>query len=189
MFGHYPPDMNEGSAMEPLTHTQQVQNLFVRNTGQIKGFILGLIPDFSETEDILQEVFMMITRQADEFELGTNFLAWAHAIARLKVKESYRRQKRLPYLLSNEVMQTLSEVVPEDEGIWERRHQALAGCLDAIAPKARRIMELRYVQGLVPSDIAEAISWSVGAVNVQLARSRKYLRECSQRKLLKENLP
>ncbi|MBA4387136.1 MAG: RNA polymerase subunit sigma-24 [Verrucomicrobia bacterium] len=174
--------------MDTLTHTEQVQNLFVKNISQIRGFIFGLVPDFAAAEDVLQEVFLVITRRADTFEIETNFMGWAYGIARLKAKEFIRREKQLPDLLSEEAMDALAEVGPEDETGWDVRRQALADCLKAVAPKAREVMELRYVQGLLPGQIAKEVSWSMGAVNVQLSRVRKYLRECSRRKLATEGL-
>jgi RNA polymerase sigma-70 factor (ECF subfamily) len=54
----------------------RVQQLFVKHQSRIKAFILSLQPDFSEADDILQEVFLVVTRKAIEFKEGSNFMAW-----------------------------------------------------------------------------------------------------------------
>ena len=43
---------------------------------------------------VLQEVFLVITRKANDFEEGTNFFAWACTIARFKLLELLRRRAR-----------------------------------------------------------------------------------------------
>jgi RNA polymerase sigma-70 factor, ECF subfamily len=174
--------------MDELTHEEQVQGLLVKNISQIKGFILGLVSDFSAADDVLQEVCLVIARQAHTFEIGTEFKAWARSIARLKVKEYFRQKQKLPLALSEEAMDAVASVAEENDHGWEIRRQALADCLKTIAPKAKQMMELRYGQGLPPSDIAKSVEWTLGAVNVQLSRVREFLRICVSKKLATEDL-
>jgi RNA polymerase sigma-70 factor, ECF subfamily len=173
--------------MRQLTHEEQVQSLLVKNISQIKGFILGLVPDFSAADDVLQEVCLVITRQAQTFEIGTDFKAWARSIARLKVKEYLRQKQKLPFTLSEETVDAVASAAEEEDHGWETRRQALADCLKSIAPKAKKMMELRYEQGLPPPEIAKSMEWSLGAVNVQLSRVREFLRNCVSRKLAMED--
>ena len=174
--------------MEELTHEEQVQGLLVKNISQIKGFILGLIPDFSAADDVLQEVCLVITRQAHLFKIGTDFKAWARSIARLKVKEYLRQRQKLPCQLSEEAMAAVASSAGEDDHEWEIRRQALAHCIKTIAPRARKIMELRYTQGLPPPEIAKTVTWSLDAVNVQLSRVREFLRNCVSKRLALEDV-
>lgn len=173
--------------METLTHTEEVQKLFVRNMGPIRGIIIGMVADLSLAEDVLQEVFLVVIRKADDFDLGTNFMAWARAIARLKVMEFVRQKGKLPCLLGEEALEAIAAAPVEDEG-WECRRKALADCLKSLPPQASRIMNLRYADGLHPHRIAELVSWGVGAVYVQLTRSRKLLRDCVRRKVVMEGV-
>jgi RNA polymerase sigma-70 factor (ECF subfamily) len=170
--------------MENKAHREEVQQLFVRHISPIKGFILGLCPDFSEADDILQEVFMTVTRKADDFELGTNFQAWARAIARNKVLEHLKKSTRLACPLDEETLDAVAAEAEPVEDAWERQRRALMECLEKIAPHARKLMELRYVNGRLPGEIAAAMSWTLGSVNVGLARVRKSLRDCTSHKLL-----
>lgn len=173
--------------MQQLTHEEQVQSLLVKNISQIKGFILGLVPDFSAADDVLQEVCLVVTRQARTFEIGTDFNAWVRAIARLKVKEYFRQKQKLPFLLSEEAMDAVVSAAEEEDHRWESRRQALVRCMETVAPNARRMIELRYHQGLSPTDIAKNVEWSLGAVNVQLSRVREFLRNCVSRRLAMED--
>jgi RNA polymerase sigma-70 factor (ECF subfamily) len=163
---------------------EEVQRLFLRHAGVLRGFILALLPDHHLAEDVLQDVFLTVTRKAGEFQPGTNFLAWARAIGRLKVLEQCRRHSAAPQLLDPEVMEVLIAEAPAAEEEWAQRRQALAECLEQLTPRAREIFELRYSDDLLPPpEIAARVHWTVDAVHVALARARKFLRDCTQRRL------
>jgi RNA polymerase sigma-70 factor (ECF subfamily) len=163
---------------------EEVQRLFLRHSSILRGFIFGLLPDAHRAEDVFQEVFLTITRKAADFDLDSNFLAWARSIARLKVLEACRTSRGSPSLLEPEAIDALCRVAEETEEDWDRRRRILARCLEQLAPRAREIVEMRYsTEQLSPPTIAQRLSWSVNAVHVALSRARKFLQECTRRRL------
>ncbi len=80
---------------------EAVQRLFLKNTDVLQGFIIALVPDLAAAEDVFQEVFLTVSRLAPKFRPGTDFLAWARAIAVLKARESYRLRKGAPRRLAS----------------------------------------------------------------------------------------
>src|SRR5262245_1593685 len=172
------------AASGPRSAVEEVQRLFLRQAGVLRGFILGLLPDPNRAEDVFQELVLTVTRKAEEFRPGTNFLAWARSIARLKVLEQVRATQGGPRLLGLEALEALMASAEEAEASWDDRREALARCLEQLAPRAREILELRYSEDLLPPPvIAQRLSWSVNAVHVALSRARKFLQECTRRRL------
>ena len=172
---------------QPAAHArkvQEVQRLFLRNAGLLRGFILGLLPDHNLAEDVFQDVFLTAAAKADDFRDGSNFLAWVRAIARLKVLEQCRKRKAGPHLLDPAALEALVVAAADLDDIWEARREALAHCIRRLGPRARQILELRYSEEfLSPQRIAEQLRWSLGAVHVALSRARKFLQECTRRRL------
>jgi RNA polymerase sigma-70 factor (ECF subfamily) len=164
-------------------HTVRVQQLFVRHQSNLKAFILSLRPDFAEAEDILQEVFLVITRKAGDFQEGSNFMSWALTIARFKVMESVRRRNS-DTALSEEVLNALSEECPEEE-LCEERAAAVRTCLDKLAPRLQEVMRLRYFAEHGPGEIARLLAWTPNSVNVALSKARKLMQGCVNRQLQK----
>src|SRR5262245_14773446 len=163
---------------------EEVQRLFLRHASVLRGFILGLLPDHNRAEDVFQELFLTVTRKAAEFQPGTNFLAWARSMARLKVLEHCRSQQHGPHLLDPDALEAVVAAAEEIEDDWPERREALARCLEQLAPRAREILELRYCDDfLPPPEIASRLSWTVNAVNVALSRARRFLQECTRRRL------
>jgi RNA polymerase sigma-70 factor (ECF subfamily) len=166
--------------ISPDDHTLLVQQLFVRHQGELKGFVFALWPDFAEVEDIMQEVFLTVTRKAPDFSLETNFLAWARSIARYEVFNARRKRGRTQ--VKAEVLEALEASCPEG---WaaEPKLAVLARCMERLAPKAREIMQLRYQHEHGPIEIASLLGRTVSSVSVALAKARIVLRECVERQL------
>jgi hypothetical protein len=59
-------------------------------------------------------VFLTVTEKARTFEPGTNFVAWACAIARYKVLEAARADRRSGKMLSPAVIESLAAEAPVD---------------------------------------------------------------------------
>ena len=100
---------------KPIPHQMQVQQLFVKHQGALKRYTLSLVPDFADADDVLQQVFLTVSEKADDYELETNFMAWARTIARYKIMNHWRRQKSAPEALSEKVLETLVTEPPEEE--------------------------------------------------------------------------
>lgn len=172
---------------DSAAHTLRVQQLFVTSQGNLLAFILSLQPGLAAADDILQETFLVISRKADTFATGTNFLAWACTIARFKVLEFRRRQNQQAARISDTAIESLCAELPE-EGFFDSRLVALRDCLHKLAPRAREMIWLRYHGAREPEEIAKQVEWTPGAVRVALTRARGVLRECVESKL-KEAAP
>jgi len=163
-------------------HTIYVQELFVEHVGGLKYFVLSMLPDPDAAQDVVQETFITITAKAHEFSKGSNFKAWAYTIARFKVLETYKRQKREANRLSDSVIELLASEADEFDKDTSQS-DALKACLNKLSPKVSKMIELRYQEGWKPSKIAEAIDWTAEAVYVALSRTRTSLRSCIEKQL------
>lgn len=170
--------MTDGSPVEA------VQGLFLRHAAALRGFIMGLLGDREAVNDVFQDVFLTVTRKADQFQPDGNFLAWARGIARNKVLEHFRANRRMPRPFDDDLIDLLAASAGHQDDLWEERQAALSVCVEQLAPRARQILDLRYAdRPASPTEIAERLSWTVNAVHVALSRARKFLQECTRRRL------
>ena len=174
------PGEGESSNREAMARVQQ---LFVRNQSIIKAFILSLQPGFSDADDVLQETFLLVTKRAANYRDGTNFVAWACAIARFKLLEA--RRKATAPALTEEAIIALSEDAPDDS-FFQERLPALRECLRRLAPRARELVWHRYHGELASKEIADRLDWKEPAVRVALSKARTFLRDCVQSQLSAE---
>jgi len=166
---------------DPPTPAGQVQLLFVRHEGAIRAFIRALQPSLPDADDVLQETFLTVSRKAPSFEPGTNFVAWACGIARLKVLENFRQRKRAT-VLSEAAIIALSEVAPPAEMI-ALQELAFSQCLEKLAPKSRDLLWRRYSGRQSSDEMADALGMTSTAVRVALSKARAFLRDCVSNEL------
>lgn len=167
----------------PDETTEQVQLLFVRHEGAIRAFVRALQPSLSDADDVMQETFLTVTRKAGVFEPGTNFVAWACGIARLKVLENFRQRKRAT-VLSEAAIVALSEDAPDPE-IMNERERVLETCVQRLTPKLRDLLWRRYSSRQSSEEMAEAAGMTSTAVRVALTKVRGFLRDCVASELQK----
>jgi RNA polymerase sigma-70 factor (ECF subfamily) len=161
--------------------TEDVQRLFIKHSGAIKGFILALLRNTSVAEDVLQETFLVVTAKADSYRQGSNFVAWACTIARFKVLETIRKNAREPHALSPEVIEALAVDAPAEQG-REVLLRHLESCLTELPSSARTILRLRYFHTFTPEQIGQQLSLGTASVYVTLSRARGALRRCVESK-------
>jgi RNA polymerase sigma-70 factor (ECF subfamily) len=56
--------------------------LYLRHQRSIYAFISRLVQNYDESEDLLQKTGLVLWRKFNQFEPGTDFLAWARQIAK-----------------------------------------------------------------------------------------------------------
>ena len=161
---------------EARSATEEVQLLFVRHENSIRAFVRALQPSLSDADDVMQETFLTVSRKARAFEPGTNFVAWACGIARLKVLEDFRQKKRAN-VLSEAALNALAEDAPSPQLMTEQE-DALEGCLERLTPKVRDLLWRRYSRRQSSDEMAAAAGMTSNAVRVALSKARVALRDC-----------
>lgn len=166
-----------------------VQTLYVRHQSALLGYVLSIEPSFSDAQDIMQEVFLTLTRKAQTWTQGTDFMAWACTIARYHTLHFQRTRARRVARIDDDVVELLHPATGFDEDAFKHRLATLQGCLGKLAPRAHQLVMLRYHQGQRSEEIATTVGWSVNAVRVALSRARQSLRDCFERRLALRETP
>jgi RNA polymerase sigma-70 factor (ECF subfamily) len=168
--------MTDSFVDPPPSPAEQVQMLFVRHEGAIRAFVRALQPSLADADDVVQETFLTVSRKANSFEPGTNFVAWACGIARLKLLENIRVQKRAN-VLSEAAIIALAQEAPE-ASVFSEREEALGRCLEKLAPKSRDLIWRRYTGRQDSETMADSLGMTSTAVRVALSKARAFLRDC-----------
>lgn len=58
--------MSENLKLDPVAE-------FLRISPWLRGFLLGLLPNEADEQDVFQELFVTVTNKAESFTPGTNF--------------------------------------------------------------------------------------------------------------------
>lgn len=152
---------------------------FYANQGKIRGYVFSATRDYHATEDILQEVAIVVAKKASTYDAERPALPWFMGIARNQIQRHYRAKGKAANNVSYEL---LEDFVPlfssyESEEISERQ-VALKKCVDKLPEKQKRIMQMRYVEELDCSQISNAIGRSIQGIYGLLKRMKVGLKKC-----------
>lgn len=157
--------------------------LFLQSERRILGFILALVPQLPDAEDILQESCSVMWRKFEQFEPGTDFAAWGIAIARYEVLKYRRKERSRRVYFSDRLMQEIAEVATQISAQGDRRVEALQTCLSGLREKDRAMIQLRYFAGNSAKDVSQQMGRSLDSVYRALSRIHDRLLFCIRRSL------
>lgn len=149
-------------------------------------YVTGLIACPQDAQDILQEGKIVMWRQFHQFELGTNFAAWARKILFYQILAYRRKSKRVAAAtLSDRMLEILCEETESamKEDRWIRREKALECCVEKLPEDHRDILEMRYRDESSIERISHRTERTEGAVYRLLSRLRKNLYDCVEKEL------
>jgi RNA polymerase sigma-70 factor, ECF subfamily len=156
---------------------------FLRVERLLVAHLMSATGDIHAAEDLLQAVASILWEKRAEYDATRPFGAWALGVAHLEALKWRQRMARSREVLSEEAMRLLSETAAQQADEADERYHFLAECLRNLGADARRLLELKYRDGRRIREIAEGLAKSVAAVEMLLARSRRGLRDCIERKL------
>jgi RNA polymerase sigma-70 factor, ECF subfamily len=154
-----------------------MQVLFARHHVRIYRFVLRLVRDQTLAEDLINEVFLDVWRQANRFEARSAVSTWLLAIARFKALSALRRRP-------DEELDENAAAAIEDPGddpdlaVQKKdKSEALRKCLEALSPEHREIIDLVYYHEKSVEEVAEVVGIPVNTVKTRMFYGRKRLSE------------
>jgi RNA polymerase sigma-70 factor, ECF subfamily len=109
-----------------------LQALYLRHKVRVYRFVLRLIGDAASAEDIVNEVFLDVWRQADGFKAKSRVSTWILAIARhkaltaLRVRPEQRLDERAANVIADTADDAETRAEQQDRGMIVRRCLSLA---------------------------------------------------------------
>jgi RNA polymerase sigma-70 factor (ECF subfamily) len=86
-------------------------------------------------------------------------------------------------VLSAEAVDLMADGLAGDFDLLADRRALLPECIARLQETARRLVVLRYDEGLSVKDVAVRVGRTPAAIDMALSRIRRTLRECITRKL------
>jgi RNA polymerase sigma-70 factor, ECF subfamily len=153
-------------------------------------YILTLAPADRDAEDILQRCNVVLWRKRASFQPGSNFKAWAFAVARWEVLAVMKERRAKAWLVfEDEVAEIIGDhlaEMPDQRLAGLARAEALRGCLARLSPKHRCLVLERYADGRTTEECAARLGRPAASLRVTLHRLRASLRRCLLRQLGEE---
>lgn len=178
------PTSTEGNL--PPDRVDAFVRLLGQNQRRIFLYVMALVPSWNDAEEIVQETNLVLWREFAQFQLGTNFAAWACKVAFHQVLAWRKRKQRDRLKFSDSFLEAVAEETSAIGDLLEERSQLLSGCVDKLPPAQRDLLRLRYSEGLSIEAIAAQVDRSMEAVYRALSRIRQSVHQCVTQTLARE---
>lgn len=157
--------------------------LLTTSQSRIYAYILSLVFDADLADDILQQTNAVLWEKSQDFELGTNFVAWSFRIAYFQVLADRKRRQRDRLIFDDAAVSTLAAMSEQTDGRFELRQKHLRTCLEQLNERQRECVRRRYDANSSLDRIADAMGLKANAVKQLLFRARNALHRCVDAKL------
>lgn len=156
---------------------------FDRYAQIIFNLCVRILKDTGEAEDVMQEIFMQIWKEAERFDAArASVKTWLFTIARSRSLDRYRSRKTVRQRFEENPVEDLSTLIGHEDAEGENvlRHYVLTA-LNFLTGEQRQVLELSYYQGLTQEEIAEQLGEPLGTIKSRiraaLIKLRSFLSE------------
>ncbi len=163
--------------------TERFVQILTRHQSVLRTFIHAIVLDWHAAEDVLQETNAVLWRKSHQFEFGTNFRAWAFAIANNQARSARLKFSREKQRFSDAAAEQIAADATDRFSDFDNRREALELCYQKLNDRQRGMLCQRYTDNQSIVNIAESTSRPVGSIRQTLYLIRRSLAECIRRKL------
>ncbi len=163
---------------------QAFRELVERHQNAVIGTVAKMLGNASESEDIAQQVFLRIWRNAKRYRPDAKFTTYLFTITRNLVFNESRRKSRKKEVSSDEreensncLVEASPDRQPDAELLQAELQQAVDAAIASLPETQRMAVVLRRYEQLSYEEIAETLELSISAVKSLLFRARTTLRE------------
>jgi RNA polymerase sigma-70 factor, ECF subfamily len=179
------PDPAPNDSAQPLSAERQEEFVLLLNGahGLLLRYLLTLVANRHDAEDVLQRASLVMWRRFGTFEAGTDFIAWATTVAFYEARNFQRVTGRSRLEFDDELMQTLAAERVDHVRQWSARSDALEECMQKLDAASRALVEAIYTDGTQAIEIARQQGCAPKTIYNKLNFIRRALAECVQRRM------
>lgn len=159
--------------------------LLTSHKHQIFNYIFCVLHSLADAEDVFQQTSIALWQNFAQFESNTDFGAWASKFARHRILNFLRSKRRERLFFSENLIEQLSDCPLDSNEAQVSRLRALGECRQRLADNDQKLISMCY-GGESICDVALEIGRPVQAVYKSLARIRRMLFDCIERRLARE---
>lgn len=169
---------------------EAMECLVKKHQRSVNSLLYQLAPDWSDTSDLAQEVFIRVYRGIHSLRNPKTFRSWLNQIVvNLFYDELRRRPRRLPTLSLDAPIESESgesdlirEVLdpslkPDEKSLVQELDHIIRKAMSQLPEQFRTAIVLRELQGLSYEEISSVIGCELGTVKSRIARARGRLQE------------
>lgn len=152
-----------------------LQSLFGRHNVKIFRFVMRLVANEAIAEELTNEVFLQVWRNAGGFRGNSTVSTWMFTIAR-NLALSYLRKKDT-VALDDTIAEQVEDETDSPETIATKHDKAavMRACMEKLSLAHREIIDLVYYQEKTIGEVSEILGVPANTVKTRMFHARKQL--------------
>jgi RNA polymerase sigma-70 factor, ECF subfamily len=152
--------------------------LYDRYASIIFNLCVRILNDRNEAEDVMQEIFLQVWREAGRFDSSrASVKTWLFTIARSRSLDRYRSRKNIQKRIDSNAAENLQMMASEEDLQKSSLLKKYVGtALGQLSEEQRKVLELSYYEGLTQEEISEKLKEPLGTIKSRIRSSLIKLR-------------
>lgn len=143
-----------------------------------------------DAEDLLQDIFVKVYRNLNDFDTSLKFSSWIYRIAHNQVVSNWRKTKSRPQVLKFEADEDFLKFIANDEDLARDTERKFSGeevrkTIENLDDKYREVIVLKFLEGKDYQEISDILRKPLGTVATLINRAKKQFAKIVEEKEIK----
>lgn len=158
---------------------QALAQLYDRYRSILFGLLMRILNSRAEAEDVLQEIFLQVWRQARDFDAARGkVFTWLVTLTRSRAIDRLRALGSRSRTIEEATRGAVDLITDaEQDAIYAERGQIVRTALEELSEEQRQVLLMAYFDGFSQSEIAEKLASPLGTVKTRMRAGMTKLRE------------
>lgn len=153
---------------------------------RIYAYLLMLVHNHNDAEDLLQETASILWEKFDSFDKQASFSAWAIGIARNTALNFLKSKRSSRPLFSDQFYSDISKIGESESRKTDARLKALRECMKKMSIQNQKLINLRFEKGISVKKISQISEYTANALYKKISRIYSFLNDCISRTRIQE---
>ncbi|MEK3933735.1 sigma-70 family RNA polymerase sigma factor [Sporosarcina sp. FSL W7-1349] len=153
-----------------------VTNWFDEYGESVLTYILLMVRDYQQAEDLTQETFIKAYRNHEHFEYKSSVKTWLFSIARNVTNDYFRKKHPLRHYFGLTMEEKDYKPIPEQIVEMNFQNEQLYKAIQQLKPSYRHVIILRKLKEFSTEETALVLNWSESKVKMTLKRALEKLK-------------
>lgn len=151
---------------------------------KLYAFILSVVHNKSDADELYQETSVVLWEKFDQYREECSFAAWAVGIAKNKVMQYLRENKRAKMVFTEDIYQNISDISEKASDDIQLRIAALKICLERLKVSDRKLIAFRFHKNITVKMLSQLTGRSTDSLYKTISRIMYMLKSCIERKMV-----
>jgi RNA polymerase sigma-70 factor, ECF subfamily len=174
---------------EQNDRTEGFMRLLTKHERRLEGFVMSLVPNWADAEEVLQETKLQLWQQYHEYDPAKDFGAWACTLAYYRVLTMRKRSRSQHVRFSDAFLETVAAEASRDSEQVAYRQRLFSDCLQKLSEAKQFLLKRCYGGHDTIVQVASELGRKAEAVRQELVRIRRTLHQCVEDARRQEDRP